>query len=165
IIGSLSAYFFNGRFDNFLHFDLDKNPAIWKPFLDNLIILGCLFLFLLTAGKIINAKTRAIDILATGLIGNAPFYIMALSNINGMLAKSTDDLIPLLSHPELSVPVQSIIILSVIGIFGILIPIWVILLLYNGFKTAANAKSTKAVVLFIAALVATLITTLFIPTF
>lgn len=165
IIGSLLACFFNSRFDSFLHLTAVKSISIWEPFIDNLIIFFCLFLFLFPIGKYLNPKTRSADILAIVLVGNAPFYVMAFCNVNNINLKATNDVIPLLSNPNHTIPIQSIIILIITGIVSIIILIWVIALFYNGFKTATNAKSTKAVVLFIIALLAAKILNFFIPHF
>src|SRR5690625_6549026 len=72
LIGSLSAYLFKIRFDNFLHVAVVEQIKFWQPFVDNLIILTCLFIFLYITGRHLNPKTRAVDVLSTALIGHAP---------------------------------------------------------------------------------------------
>lgn len=163
IIGSLLAYFFNSRFDNFLHTAPVRQIEFHQPFVDNLLIIACLFFFLFIAGKIIYSKTRAIDILATALIGNSPFYLMSLSNINDLSLKSTEELLTMNATALENIPMSSLIYLSIIGIISIAILVWVFVLLYKGFRTAANAKGTKSVLLFISAIILTITATALIP--
>lgn len=165
VLGSLSAYLFNVRFDNFLHIAVVEQVELWQPFLDNLIILACLFVLLFVLGKSINSKTRGIDILSTALIGYAPFYLMSLSNINDYSSKATHELLSITESTAMNISTFSIIYLIILSIASILILVWIIALLYNGFKTAANAKGVKSIVLFVLALVATVIITLFTPLF
>lgn len=163
ILGSLLAYFFSSRFDNFLHVSPVSDIKIYQPFVDNLLILICLSFFLFIAAMIHYPKTRPVDILATALIGNAPFYLISLSNIKDYGLKSTQTLMNLdLQNPE-SIPGNTLIYFMVVGLFSILLLVWIIALLYNGFKIAANARGIKAVVLFIAAILLTIATTSFLP--
>lgn len=163
LIGSLLNYFFNTRFDNFLHLSPIQNVKIYQPFLDNLVILLCLFIFLLIAGKIIYSRTRPIDILATALIGNAPFYLMSFSNIDNILYRSTKEVMSMATGAINDIPGGSLTFLAIIGIISILILFWVFCLFYNGFKTATNSKGTKSALLFITAILLTFITTVLIP--
>lgn len=163
LIGSLLAFFFNMRFDNFLHIAIVEEVKIWQPFMDNLIIIVCLFVILFILGKYLNFKTRAVDILSTVLIGNAPFYLLSLSNINDINLKATNDIMSIITNSTYDIPTFSIVYLIIIGIISLLILVWTITLLYNGFKTATHAKGAKPIILFILALVITVVITLFIP--
>lgn len=163
IAGSILAYFFNSRFDNFLHITPVADIRFYQPFVDNILILICLSFFLFIGGIIHYPKTRAIDILATALIGYAPFYLMTLTNYNDFGLKATESLMDLnLQNPE-SIPAHTIIYFTIVGVLSIFILVWVITLLYNGFKTAANAKGIKAIVLFVAAIILTIAITSFLP--
>ena len=55
----------------------------------------------------------------------------------------------LTGHP----PMNNIIVIASFAMFATLVLIWVISLLYNGYKTAANTKGTKAIVIFAIALI------------
>lgn len=164
VIGSLMAYFFHTRFDNFLHMVAVETIEIHQPFIDNLIILVCLFIVFFVFGKLVYQKTRAVDILALVLIGNAPFYLMSLSNINDLSLKSTDAILTAMeSGATTDISGFALAYLSIIGIVSIVLLIWIIALFYNGFKTAANAKGAKAVLLFIIAIILSITITYFIP--
>lgn len=164
VIGSLMAYFFHTRFDNFLHMVAVETIEIHQPFIDNLIILVVLFIVFFIFGKLVYQKTRAVDILALVLTGNAPFYLMSLSNINDLSLKSTDAILTAMeSGATTDISGFALAYLSIIGIVSIVLLIWIIALFYNGFKTAANAKGAKAVLLFIIAIILSITITYFIP--
>lgn len=163
IIGSLMAFFFNSRFDNFLHMAPVESIRLYQPFVDNIIILTCLFIFFLLAGKMIYPKTRAVDILAIILIGNAPFYLMSLTNINDLTTKSTDAILLAMEGAPEDISGFYLLYLTIVGIISLAVLVWIVALLWNGFKTASNAKGIKAVVLFILALIITTVVTYLIP--
>lgn len=163
LLGSLSAYLFKIRFDNFLHVAVVEQIKFWQPFVDNLIILTCLFIFLYITGRHLNPKTRAVDVLSTALIGHAPFYLLTFSNINETSKKATDELMATLANSTFELSAFSVGYLIFIALISLLILVWTIALLFNGFKTAVHAKTTKAILLFILALFVTLLVTLFIP--
>lgn len=163
IIGSLMAFFFNTRFDNFLHMTTVESAKLYQPFLDNIIILSCLFIVFFLAGKIIYSKTRAVDILSVILIGNAPFYLMSLTNINDLTAKSTNAILLAMESAPEDISGFYLFYLTIVGIISLALLIWIIALLYNGFKIAANGKGSKTIALFILALLITTTITYLIP--
>lgn len=165
VVGSLMAFYFNVRFDNFLHLAAVKDVEIHQPFIDNIIILSCLFVILFIFGKIINKKTRSSDILSTVLIGNAPFYLMSLSNINDLSYNSVNQILAAMEGSSMEGAGEALVFLTVVGLFSLVILAWMITLFYNGFKTASNAKGTIGVLLFIFGIILTTAITYFLPNF
>lgn len=161
LIGSFLGFYFQARYDGVLDLHFVKNIQWQEPLFDNLINIFSLSSLLFIVGKYLNRKTRLIDILNTVLIAQLPFYLMTLTNINGFMVKSSEKLLTVLMPQGSNVPVlnpQEVmpIINDSLGFIlfssatSILVLVWVIILLYNGFKIAVNAKGTKAIVLFIA---------------
>lgn len=163
LVGSFAGFYFQARYDGVLDLHFVENIQWQEPLLDNLINIFSLSLLLFAGGKYLNGKTRLIDILNTVLIAQIPFYLMTLTNINGFMLKSSKKLLAVLMPQDSGIPVLApqeimpiindslgFIILS--SVTGILVLVWFIILLYNGFKIASNAKGTKAIVLFIAAI-------------
>lgn len=163
VLGGILGFFFNGRFDNFLHFSVQPNVQLWQPITDLIIINIVLFVLLYIAGKIYYPKTRAVDILATCLIGNAPFYLIAVTNLNDFSFRIEEELLPQLMQGSTNIPSDMILGLVLISIIGIILPIWNIVLLYQGFKISAHVKSGRGIALFIAALLVGLLITLYTP--
>jgi len=153
LIGALVAYVLNCRFVGVFQMIFD-DTAIVQSLIDNIIIMCCLTIFLFIVAKFIYKKTRLIDIVVTTLVAYIPFYILPIFNINNTLKIAHDNIL-MHSQPELvnQIPMISLIILIVFGLFTLLILAWVIALLYNGFKTAANAKGVKAIIIFAIAII------------
>lgn len=153
LIGSGFAYFLHGRFDGVLDLHFVLEIVWWQPFVDNLINILSLSILLFIAAKIINSRTRFVDILIASVVAKIPYYFLLLFNINGFISEISSRMV----HPEtlqvLDLSFRTMVPILIFTFFSILIAIWFITLLYNGYKVASHAKGTKAVVLFIAAIV------------
>lgn len=149
LLGTWLAIIFGGRFDGALDFHVVNSCVRGQAILDNIINISCLFVFLFIGGKIINQKTRMVDIFSTTLYARLPLYLLPLINFNNKLSLNGDptDLNALQEYA-----INNMAYLVVIVIIAILFIIWYIALLYNGFKTASNAKGSKAIWIFSGAL-------------
>lgn len=158
IVGSLMAMFFNARFDGILDLHFVEKVKIYEPIIDLIIDLFCLVLILFLMGRYINKKTRIIDIISATLISKIPFYFLLFQNSNGLIFRITDKLTKSLLTKNYSletITTGEMAYLVFSGITGLVLIIWSITLLFNGFKTATNAKNTKSILLFIAAVLLT----------
>jgi hypothetical protein len=145
VAGSLLGYIFNGRFDGVVDLHFIKNTTLTQPFIDNLINIVSLFVMLFITGKLINTKTRVIDLLNPILISRVPFYLLTFFNfrnyISDVSASIIEKLNPKAMPAELDLTPLSMILLMLFAIISILFLIWFIVLLYNGFKIATNCKT------------------------
>ncbi|PCI33260.1 MAG: hypothetical protein COB60_08205 [Flavobacteriaceae bacterium] len=157
IIGGSIAYILGGRFDGVLDFHLDSNISIPQAILDSSINIVCLVLLLFIAAKYLNVKTRLIDIITTVIIARIPLYFVPLLTIGGKLKAATTEIVALITPENIqniqgNIPTESLVIVMIFAIVSLLFLIWSIALMYNGYKTATNAKGKKAIVLFCIAL-------------
>lgn len=156
LIGSLLAISFNARFDGILDLHFVEKVKIYEPIIDILIDTICLVILLFAIGKSINKKTRLVDIISTTLISKIPFYILLFQNINSFSYQITDKLTKSLLTKNYSlekVTTGEMTYLVFCGILSLVLIVCSITLLYNGFKTATNAKNTKSILLFIVAII------------
>ena len=153
LIGSLLAALFNVRFDGVIDAHVVSDLPFYQAFLDNLLNIFCLVLFLLLAAKYINRKTRFVDILSTAMVARIPLYLLPFSNMNGAIGKASEELIQF-ADPQLvgQFSMGSWGLIIVFAVLALLLLIWFVALLYNGFKVASNAKGTRPIVLFILSL-------------
>jgi hypothetical protein len=162
VVGSFIAYCFDGRFDGVVDLHFMQQVAWYGPFLDNLINLVCVLVPLFLLGKYINRKTRIIDLITAFLISRIPYFVLPLFNINGYMHRITEELMNSAREgvmnnstvPELPLSGMEMTLLLVFAGLSILAVIWSIILLYNGFKTATNAKTVGHQLLFAVALIA-----------
>jgi len=149
LIGAFLTYIFNCKFTRALKIIPIDDASIGLSVINSIVIVCCLTLFLFIAAKYTYKRTRFIDILVTAMVAYMPLYILTLLNINNNLKILTEDAI---KHASLElanqVPLNIHIPLLLVRLLNFAILAWFIALLYNGFKTAANAKGTKAIVVF-----------------
>ena len=152
--GMLVGTIFNARFDGVLDLHFSNAVSIRQATIDLLIDVLTLFLFLFIAAKLVNRKTRVIDVFAVVIIARIPFSFAVLINTTGffsLIGKHIDDpskvqegLLNLTGLELTGMIVSAVVIL--------LLVIWSVALLYNGYKIASNAKSASSIVFFIVAL-------------
>jgi hypothetical protein len=149
IVGALLTYALNCKFIGVLKLTFVDDGSFTQSILDSLVIISCLTIFLFIAAKYIYKKTRLIDIFVTALVAYIPWYILPIFNINNTLKVATDNILKF-SSPELAnqMPLENLVPLVIFGFFTLSILAWFTALLYNGFKTAANTKGIKAMVIF-----------------
>lgn len=154
LIGIALCTFFNVHFIGILKMDPTGKVQFYQSVIE--IINGVLSLSLcyFLIGKIINKKTRFIDILTTALIAMLPLYLTAIFNVNNYISTTSDKLLNSLQvneQPEISS--FEMIYIMIFAFAMILFLILFIILLFNGFKTATNAKGVKHIVYFAVTLI------------
>jgi|SRR5690606_18822667 len=128
-------------------------PTITQVIFGNLIIISSLTIVFCILGKIINKKTRIIDILNVVTIALVPLYISLFQNINGFLTAETTKIENAVKDGTIynqSLP----LLLICITLIGLCFFVYYIYLLFIGFKTATNAKKAWQYALFFILLIA-----------
>lgn len=153
ILGSFLAYLMNVRFDGILDMHIVENVQWNEPLIDNLLNIVTIFVLFFAFGKIINPKTRAIDILNVSLICRIPIYLVSITNIGGYLEKSTQNMLDKIDFENLNNTPQfevsdMVITLASSGVM-ILLLIYMIILFWKGFQTVTNSKGVRNIILFI----------------
>ena len=167
ISGTLAAYYFNARFDGVIDLHFVKKSTFEQILSDVFIVCSILSLLLFLIGKTINSKTRYIDLIVTCLIAKIPFYFATLLNYNNTIYTIGNKILAVCKMDEFNKfdfsDLTTLLLTSIITLFLV---IWSITLLYNGFKTATNAKETKHTLFFIIGLfIAEILSKIIILTF
>ncbi len=163
LIGSYVGYLGGARFDGVLDIHFGESVLLQSPFLENIINVLMLSIFLFIGGKVINEKTRLIDIVVTSLVARIPYYLIPLLNVKSMISKATDQVLQAAENQTLDgIPNLSLVLLTVFSVVVILFAVWYVVLLFNGFKTASNAKGAKHVVFFAVSILLAEITSILI---
>ena len=124
-------------------FDVHYVPLISyiNAFLGNTINVITLCIFVFGLAKIINPKTRMIDILNAAFLSRIPIYLITIfSNLPVVLnfTKKIEENISNLQ--DLQLTTGDIVTALVFSVFSLLMLAYSIVLIVNGFKTASNAK-------------------------
>lgn len=154
-IGLFLGNLYKARFDGAIDVHFSSKVSMSESILDFIYVAVSLVLFLYIAARIVNVKTRFIDIVSTAILSRSIIYFLSFFNMNGWMGKINNKLLDQVANKEngiLQLNSNEILLLVFAGLVSILMTIWYISLLYNGYKTASNAKGSKAIVLFIVAL-------------
>lgn len=151
IIGTLLSYF--------LHVNIQVlriNPLTDLSFIevvtDQVILISLLTFSFFGIGKIINSKTRLIDIFNGICIASIPLYISLFQNINNFLTDEMNKLVEEMKNGNILNLSPSFLFLF-ISLLGFVFFIYYVYLLFIGFKTATNAKKAWHYVLFFVTLI------------
>ncbi|UOE40633.1 hypothetical protein MTP09_12095 [Chryseobacterium suipulveris] len=153
-IGSSLGVIYDGVFDVHVY-----QTTFAKAILVNFINILSVFVPLLILGKIINSKTRIIDILNVSLISRFPIYIAGLLANNEKMNGITENILKEINTPEkLQIPTTDLIYLMVFSSLMMILLVYSIVLMFSGFRTATNVKKWQHFIFFaIAIIVAELI--------
>ncbi|MBL7885162.1 MAG: hypothetical protein JNJ52_00305 [Flavobacterium sp.] len=144
MIGAFIGYFFKGRYDGVLDVHFIDKIQFYTPLFDIIISVLCVTILLFALGSFINKKTRFIDVLITTIIAKIPFYFLPLLNYKDGLSLATNKIVESLSTTtKLALNSVEIALLVASSLLSLIALVWSIILLYNGFKTATNAKENK----------------------
>jgi hypothetical protein len=153
-IGVFIFYIFKVRCIGFLKIDYVEESNLLHTIFQNIIIISSLTIILFGLGKIVNQKTRFIDVFNACLMAKIPFYTLGFFNINDVISSSFLELKSLyISQKITEASMVNFPLVLVFSLVSFVILIWAIVLLYNGFKTASNVKETKHKVYFAIAIV------------
>lgn len=138
VIGILIHYFQKTIHDGILDSHPFPNISLSKAstsIMINIVVL-CIILFLL--GKIINVKTRMIDVLNTAFISRIPYYIIPFIVNSEIMIESTEKI--MFNPSNLSLQPLQLMLLMVFSVILLVLMVYSIVLIINGFRTATNAK-------------------------
>lgn len=165
IAGSSIASAIGVTYDGLLDVHLRAEMTFQDSLKENSIIIALITILLFAFGKMINSKTRFIDILNSSFMFRIPFYVSALltsfpsvKNVEEEVMKNINSL------DKINLQPLDLIGIFIISTLLIVLLIYAITLLFHGFKTATNAKKTIHYVVFgIIILIAEIISKLILP--
>lgn len=118
--------------------------------------LAIIILYIL--GKIINNKTRMIDIINTVLISQLVLVVLQCTEKISFIQEARQRMISYAAHPTHTILLPDTAIMMGMALFSIVLLTYSIVIFYNGFKTATNLKKWQHIVLFaVVSIVSTLI--------
>ena len=159
VVGVIFGYIFNARYDGIIDLHFVEKVNIYQPIFEICVNIFCASISLFVFGKLINNKTRLIDLISVFMLARAPLYLLTVFNINGTMFKFSSEILGLIdlktnSNPNVSTLLsESLVIIFIFSIFVLVFTVWFFALLWNGFKVATNAKGNKAVVFFVIAII------------
>lgn len=151
LIGSYLGFIFNGRFIGLFSFKTNDEVRIIQSIIDNVIDIFSVTLFLFFFGRIINKKTRFIDILIPSLVARLPIYLLAFTNTNNFIAALSNSLMNNLdvkNPTAFHIETADLVVLLLFAALSIGFLVWSVILFFKGFKIATNCKTPNHTLLF-----------------
>lgn len=146
------SYFFNAHFDGALDVHFDHSMTYKEALIENAVSVICLVLIFFLVGRIVYHKTELIDVFVVCLIARIPLYLLAFSNFGNLQYELGQALFKTITERGRNIPMDAVILSTGMNILNLLVLIWVIVLLFNGFKIATNRKGIKLAIGFIVAI-------------
>lgn len=146
-IGSFLAAHFSFSFDGALDLHRVTATSLPQALKENLINVLLIVVTLFILGIAINRKTRFVDMLNGVLIFRIPFYFALLLNSIPVVRTTQEELLENIKDLE-NFEIQKVGILLLAGLATLLFLVYSIILLFNGFRTAVNAKRWQHYLLF-----------------
>lgn len=145
LVGSALAVFFKGRFDGVLDLHFVNEIKVFQPFVDNFLAILLLSSCLFFTAKLLNTKTRFIDILNAVLIGRLLIYPLLFANINGFISELSEKAIA----DPMNIQIDGdTILLIVFGLFSLALLFVFFCVVYLGFRVATNYKKWRGLFYF-----------------
>ena len=154
MLGSLCGSYFMVSFDGIFDAHLSASITFLDSLKENMINVFVVFILLSILAKILYKKSRIIDILSLSIIYRIPIYLMTLFISNPMLASVNDKIMKDIENPvNIDFSIWEITVLAGVSIVTIVLLVYAIVLLTNGFKTATNLKKWQNYIWFAVALI------------
>ncbi len=154
VVGSFIGNYFSVTFDGIIDAHVAHTSFV-TSLKENLINVILVFTVLSILGKLINSKTRLIDILNISMVYRIPLYLSGLL-INNPILKSVGDKVAANIDSPQNIKFEALELVAILAISSVLIllVIYSIVLLVKGFKTAINLKKWQHYILVAIALIA-----------
>ncbi|AZB08172.1 hypothetical protein EG344_04520 [Chryseobacterium sp. G0162] len=154
----VAGYWTGTTFTSIYRISSVENASFQTIVISTLLSFIAAIAVLFILGKILNSKTRIIDIVNTVLISQLVLILFQCIGKISSIRLAGKNIIKYQSDPSGAFPFLDFMIMICMTVFSITTLIYSITLFYNGFKTATNIKKWQHIVLFcIVSLISTLV--------
>lgn len=144
----LTGYWTGSCFNSIYKIGSLEEVSLLTVAIPTLVSFSFAIVILFILGKILNNKTRFIDIVNTVLISQMSLVILQAFTGISSIDKAQEHMISYQTNPAGPFPVLDFIVTLSMASFVITVLIYSITVYYNGFKTATNIKKWQHIVLF-----------------
>lgn len=148
ILSIIIGYWTNTTFTSIYKIDILENTSIRNTALPTVLSFSIAIAVLFILGKLLNRKTRIIDIVNTVLISQLFLLPIQLIGKISYMQQAGKNIIQYQSNPSGTFPFLDFLIMISLTVVTITTLIYSMTLYYNGFKTATNIKKWQHIVLF-----------------
>lgn len=150
ILSIVAGYWTDTSFTSIYRISSIENASFKIIALSTLLSFLYAIIVLFILGKILNRKTRIIDIVNTVLISQLFLILLQFAGKISSLKLAGKSVVNYETNPSGTFPFLDFLIMISMTIISITTLIYSVTLFYNGFKTATNIKKWQHIVLFCA---------------
>lgn len=155
----LIAYYFGFQTNSLFHFKfIDPADSVLKIILETLIIYALNIAVFFVFGKLINKRTRLIDIINPIFISQITVILLLLLTEIPLIKNAQTQILASVANQSYEIEPVPLIIITVNSFFALAISAYGLTILYNGFKTATNLKNWRHIVIFVILLITMMLT-------
>jgi len=155
----LIAYYLGFQTDSLFHFVfINPKDSISKVILSTLIVYTISITVLFVFGKIINKRTRLIDIVNPVLISQFAVILLLLTTEIPFIKNAQKQIMGSAQNQSSDIEPIALLIITIYSFFSFAISAYGIAILFNGFKTATNMKNWLHIVIFAIVLLTMMLT-------
>lgn len=148
VLSIVAGYWTDTAFFSIYSISSVKNASLETIAASTLLSFFSAIVILVILGKILNSKTRIIDIVNTVLISQLFLILLQFTGKISSLKLAGKSVVNYEANPSGTFPFLDFLIMIFMTIISITTLIYSITLFYNGFKTATNIKKWQHIVLF-----------------
>lgn len=157
------SYFLGLQTDSLFHFRrINPDDSLLQIILSTAIVYAISIIILFIYAKIINKRTRLIDIITPVFIAQITAVFIILLKQIPAISKAEKAIMAAVEKNISELDPMAIIIICIFSFLSLAISAYGIALLYNGFKTATNMKKWQHIVLFAIILLTMMVTMQFL---
>ena len=155
----ITGYFFGLKTDSLFHFTYfasEDTPA--KIILSTVLVYAITILVFFGFGRIINRRTRLIDIVNPIFLSQFIIILLLLISEIPLIKNAQQQILASVESQSAEIGTLSLLMITIYSFLSLAITAYGITILFNGFKTATNMKDWRHTVIFILLLLTLMIT-------
>ncbi|MFY1047237.1 YIP1 family protein [Chryseobacterium sp. GP-SGM7] len=161
---SITAVFFVGysfglQTDSLFHFRfISSEDSLVKIILSTLIVYAISIAVFFIFGKIINKRTRFIDVVNPIFISQFIVILLLLISEIPLIKNAQEKIVASVENQSFEIDTISLVIITLNSFISLAITAYGIAILFNGFRTATNMKNWRHIVIFAVLLLTMMVT-------
>ena len=140
------------HFDGLLDFHPGYSVSFWVPVVEGLVNWSVISALLVLVSLFIAPRTvRVVDIAGTQALARSPLLLAALACVPAPVHDGNAELVAAAAEGRMATPTAASL---VAGLLVVACAIWMVWLMWKAFAVSCNQRGTRAVAVFVAAVIA-----------
>lgn len=155
----MTGYFFGLKTDSLFHFRyITAEDSLIKIILSTLTVYAIGVLVFFVFGKLINKRTRLIDVVNPIFISQFIVILLLLISEIPLIKNSQRQILASVQDQSFDLDTFSLLVIIINSFLSLAITAYGMAIFFNGFKTATNMKDWRHIVIFVVLLIILMIT-------